>query len=111
LLIENKSFWFVKKFELLESDISTHGVELFIETLDIHADILLNGQFVAHHSSAMYPFSKNVKRFLKAGENTLVIRQLRQVYFYIKALDYEKIFNNMLIVVIFDFLYKGRKRS
>ena len=72
--IEQKSFWFVKKFELLEEDISKNGVELFIGTLDIHADIILNGQFVAHHASAMYPFIKDVKRFLKAGENTLVIR-------------------------------------
>ncbi len=72
--IEDKSFWFVKKFNLTQQQLSPHGVELFIETLDIHADILLNGQFVAHHSSAMYPFVKNVRSFLKEGENTLVIR-------------------------------------
>lgn len=72
--VEERSWWFEKTFTLAESDISKHGVELFIETLDIHADIFLNGTHIAHHPSAMYAFCKNVRPWLKAGENKLLIR-------------------------------------
>ncbi|MBQ8249372.1 MAG: hypothetical protein IJY93_05755 [Clostridia bacterium] len=72
--IEERSWWFSKTFTLSEDDLSKHGVELFIEMLDIHADIFLNGTHIAHHASAMYAFRKNVRPWLKAGENTLLIR-------------------------------------
>ena len=72
--VEERSWWFEKKFTLEEQDLSVHGVELFIEILDIHADIFLNGTHIAHHASAMYAFCKNVRPWLKAGENTLLIR-------------------------------------
>ena len=55
---------------MLEEDI----VRLNIEMLDFNADILLNGMRVAHHENAFCAFSEDVKRFLQAGENRLVIR-------------------------------------
>lgn len=72
--IEDRSWWFAKSFDLNEEELFNFGAELFIETLDIHADIFLNGRFVSHHASAMYPFRKDVSPWLKSGENTLVIR-------------------------------------
>ena len=72
--IENRSWWFRKTFTLQKEDISRFGTELFIEMLDIHADLFLNGSFIGHHASAFYPFRKNVSSFLQEGENILLIR-------------------------------------
>ncbi len=71
---EKRSWWFKKTFTLKAEDISPHGVELFIEMLDIHADLFLNGVHIGHHNSAFYPFCKDVNPWLKEGENELLIR-------------------------------------
>ena len=70
--VEERSWWFKKEFEV--DKITDFGCELFIEMLDIHADIYLNGDFIGHHASAMYPFVKDVTPWLTLGKNTLVIR-------------------------------------
>ncbi len=72
--IEKRSFWFKKAFTLQKEDLSPFGVELFVEILDIHADLFLNGVHIGHHNSAFYPFRKNVYPYLKEGENELLIR-------------------------------------
>lgn len=72
--VERRSWWFQKSFSLTEEEISRHGVELFIEMLDVHADLFLNGSHIGHHASAMYPFCKDVRPFLRVGENQLLIR-------------------------------------
>jgi len=72
--VENRSWWFKKEFEVCEGDITRFGSELFIEMLDIHADLFLNGGYLGHHASAMYPFVKDVTPWLKAGKNVLIIR-------------------------------------
>ena len=41
--IEDRSWWFFKSFVLTEDELCNFGAELFIETLDIHADIFLKG--------------------------------------------------------------------
>lgn len=70
--VEDRSWWFKKEFEV--DKITDFGCELFIEMLDIHADIYLNGTFIGHHASAMYPFIKDVTPWLAVGKNTLIIR-------------------------------------
>ena len=72
--VENRSWWFRKTFWLEEADISPFGTELFMEMLDIHADIFLNGSLIGHHASAFYPFRKDVRPWLKVGENVLLVR-------------------------------------
>ncbi len=72
--VERRSWWFKKTFAMEASDLAHSGAELFIEILDIHADIFLNGAFLGHHPSAFYPFRKDVLPYLKEGENTLLIR-------------------------------------
>ena len=72
--VEKRSWWFRKSFTLTEEELSPFGVELFIEMLDVHADIYLNGAHIAHHPSAMYAFRKNVRPWLRGGENELLIR-------------------------------------
>ena len=72
--VERCSWWFKKTFTLTAEDLKHSGAELFIEVLDIHADIFLNGSFLGHHPSAFYPFKKDVIPWLVEGENTLLIR-------------------------------------
>lgn len=72
--VEERSWWFFKSFCIDEDLTGKHGVELFIGMLDVHSDVFLNGKHICHHSSAMYPLRKNVASYLKAGENTLLIR-------------------------------------
>lgn len=72
--ITKRSWWFRKQFNLDADTLNATVIELFIDILDVHADLFLNGSFVAHHPSAFYAFEKNVKPFLKVGENTLLIR-------------------------------------
>ncbi len=72
--VERRSWWFRKTFVMEEADLAHSGAELFIEILDIHADIFLNGVFLGHHPSAFYPFRKDVLPYLKEGENTLLVR-------------------------------------
>ncbi len=74
LWVEDRSWWFCKRFTLTKEQLSVSGAELFIEMLDIHADLFLNGRHIGHHASAMYPFCRDVLPFLCEGENTLLIR-------------------------------------
>lgn len=72
--VERRSWWFKKTFTLEASDLKNFGAELFIEILDIHADLYLNDCHLGHHASAFYPFKKDVSPWLQEGENTLLIR-------------------------------------
>ncbi len=68
------SWWFIREFEADEDLLSEEEVVLFIELLDYKADLILNGIPVGHHANAFRPFEMDVKRYLKKGENQLVIR-------------------------------------
>jgi len=72
--VEDRSWWFRKTFVLTAEDLNNFGAELFIEILDIHADLFLNGTHIGHHASAFFPFQKNVSSWLVEGENVLLIR-------------------------------------
>ena len=74
LWVEKRSWWFKKTFTLTEEELSCFGAELFLETLDVHADVFVNGTHAGHHASAFYPFRKNIKNRLVAGENVLLVR-------------------------------------
>lgn len=72
--IEERSWWFEKKFvveaELLLDDV----VELVLEGVDSRGDVFLNGHYIGTHKSVHYPFVYEVKEYLKAGKNVLMIR-------------------------------------
>lgn len=72
--IEQRSWWFKR---LIEVESGWHGcatVELVLESLDVHADIFCNGVWIGHQSSAYYPFRKDIKPWLKDGDNELLVR-------------------------------------
>lgn len=72
--IAQRSWWFRKVFCLTEEDLQNFGAELFVEILDIHADLFLNGVHIGHHPSSFYPFRRDVSPWIRAGENELLIR-------------------------------------
>ena len=71
--IEEKSWWFKKTFNADQNLLDGDVAELTIESLDTGADIFLNGFHIAHHKSAFYPFTADVKQLLKIGENILLV--------------------------------------
>jgi beta-mannosidase len=80
---EERSWWFRKTFTLgAQADASPHRahllgadvIELELNGLDSNAEIFLNGYHVGSHRNAFYPFVANVKPWLHAGENVLLVR-------------------------------------
>lgn len=80
--MEKKSWWFRKSIHISEDVLKNDVVELVLESLDAEADIFLNGIHLGHHKSAFYPFTLDVKEFLNAGENTLLVRLTSGVEYY-----------------------------
>lgn len=74
LWIKNLSWWFVKSFSVTAANLREEAAFLRFEMLDFKADILINGAYVGHHANAFVPFEEDVKRFLRKGKNTLVVR-------------------------------------
>jgi beta-mannosidase len=68
------SWWFLREFEVSSGLLDNEEVRLFIEILDYNADIILNGRIIASHKNAFRAFESDVKRFLKAGKNQIIIR-------------------------------------
>jgi beta-mannosidase len=72
--IEKRSWWFKKSIDSSELDLSCDVAELVLESLDVNADVFFNGAYLGHHSSAFYPFRKDVKEYICPGKNELIIR-------------------------------------
>jgi Beta-galactosidase/beta-glucuronidase len=72
--VGEKAWWFRKFFRVDNEQMQGDVVELVLESLDIGADIILNGQHIGTHMSAFYPYRKDVKGILHEGENQLLIR-------------------------------------
>jgi beta-mannosidase len=80
--IEQKSWWFKKVFQAGAELRKAQNAELVIEGLDAHADLFLNGVYLGHHRSAMYPFRQDVKELLQDGDNLLVVRVTSGLEYY-----------------------------
>ena len=72
--VEDRSWWFRKRFTLDGAFRAASQCRLRFEMLDVEADIFLNGRLVGHQKSAFYPFEENVKDDLLEGENILGVR-------------------------------------
>lgn len=74
LWLKDLSWWFVRTFSVTQASLKEECAFLRLDTLDFKADIVLNGAHVGHHANAFVPFEQDVKRFLKKGKNTLIVR-------------------------------------
>ncbi len=72
--VEQKSWWFRKSFACEEAMLTDDIVELVLESLDYGADIFLNGNHLGLQLSSFYPFRRDVRPLLRAGENVLLVR-------------------------------------
>ena len=72
--VEDRSWWFRKRFTTDASFAAAAECRLRFEMLDVEADIFLNGRLVGHQRSAFYPFEMDVKHLLVPGENVLGVR-------------------------------------
>lgn len=72
--MERRSWWFKKAFQVTEADLKARAARLELESLDLFADVFVNGRFVGEHQSCHFPFIADVKEHLKPGENILLVR-------------------------------------
>jgi beta-mannosidase len=71
---EDRSWWFRKSFALDAEWMAAEVVELELDGLDSNAEVFLNGAHVGSHRNAFRPFLLDVKPWLRAGENVLLVR-------------------------------------
>lgn len=72
--IEQRSWWFEKKFSGKEISLEQDIIELVLEGLDTRSDIFINGHYIGTHKSVHYPFVFDVKEYLLPEENTVSVR-------------------------------------
>ena len=72
--VEEKDWWYRKKF-LVEKELLSHDrVELVFEGLDTFATVWLNGKEIAKFSNMFHEHIIDIKNYLKEGENLLVVK-------------------------------------
>jgi len=74
LWVEDRSWWFLNRFEVSEAFLDADRVLLSVEMADTCADFFVNGHFVGHHRNAFRAFEADVLPWLTAGENCLKAR-------------------------------------
>lgn len=72
--MERKSWWFRRDFDLGAAELSARAARLEIESLDLFADVFINGSLIGSHASAHYPFTAEIKDRLRPGKNSLLVR-------------------------------------
>ncbi|MDR0642322.1 MAG: hypothetical protein LBG07_07680 [Treponema sp.] len=72
--LEDLSWWFFRDFEVSRELLDHEQVRLHIEMLDFKAHIIINGVVAFTHSNTFVAFEEDVKRFLKEGQNRIIIR-------------------------------------
>ncbi|WMJ86915.1 glycosyl hydrolase 2 galactose-binding domain-containing protein [Anaerocolumna sp. MB42-C2] len=72
--IEDRSWWFVKRFDSSEVDSLDDIIELVLEGLDCRSDIFINGRYLKTHRNVHYPFIYDIKEYIIPGENVITVR-------------------------------------
>ena len=71
---ETKSWWYRTTFEPGQEFLQSERQQLFFDGLDLYAQVFINGKLVGESANALVPAEFDVKRFVKAGQNELVVR-------------------------------------
>lgn len=72
--IENRSWWMRNVFAIAHDPLIWDEAQLVLDGLDAEAQIWLNGVWLGRHRTAFAPFSRDVRRFLRIGENQILVR-------------------------------------
>jgi beta-mannosidase len=71
---ETKSWWHRTTFEVSAAVLAHERLSLMFDGLDLYAQVFLNGKLVGEAADAFVPVAFEVNRFLKIGQNELVVR-------------------------------------
>ncbi|MCK0202836.1 glycoside hydrolase family 2 protein [Ornithobacterium rhinotracheale] len=72
--VEDKDWIFIKDFEIQADDLKFPNILLQLTGLDTFADVFLNEHKILHAQNMFVPHNISVKKYLKAGKNTLKIK-------------------------------------
>ncbi|MEM3946224.1 MAG: glycoside hydrolase family 2 protein, partial [Candidatus Micrarchaeia archaeon] len=72
--VEEKDWWYRKKFLVDKELLSYDYIELVFQGLDTFATVWLNGKEIAKFSNMFHEHNINIKNYLKEGENLLVVK-------------------------------------
>ena len=72
--IERCAWWYFKTFTFEERPEDYEAVELFLEAIDTGSDIFFNGVRIGSHANVHRPFCKDVREYLRQGENEIAVR-------------------------------------
>lgn len=71
---ETKSWWYRTEFAADSAFLAQERQQLVFDGLDLYAQVFLNDRLVGEAANAFVPAVFDVKRFLRAGANALVVR-------------------------------------
>lgn len=72
--VEDKNWDFKKTFSVTAQQLQYDDANLFLEGLDTHADVFLNGAKILHAQNMFIGYKIPVKKLLREGKNKLYIR-------------------------------------
>lgn len=72
--VEEKSWWYRREVVLDDAAINADRIELTFESIDLEADLFVNGAHLAHHANAHVPLVCDITSVAKQGTNTVLLR-------------------------------------
>jgi len=72
--VEDKDWWYRKRFTIGKDLLNSDKVELIFEGLDTFADVWLNGEKIGSFSNMFIEQKVDVKANLKEGENVIAVK-------------------------------------
>ena len=72
--IERCAWWYFKTFTFEERPEDYEAAELFLEAIDTGSDVFFNGVWIGSHANVHRPFCRDVKEYLRQGENEIAVR-------------------------------------
>lgn len=71
---ETKSWWYRRVFELDPEFLQHERQQLVFDGMDLYAQVFVNGRLAGEAADAFVPVTFDLKKFLRAGQNDLVVR-------------------------------------
>lgn len=73
-IVPDLAWWFLRTFEISKDLMESDEIILFLELVDYHAEILINGIPCIRHDTVYRPVCTDIKEYLKEGKNEIIIR-------------------------------------
>lgn len=72
--VSDVAWWLVRKFEITREFLKQDEIRLFLEMVDYHAAVLINGIPCAEHASVYRPLEADIREYLREGTNEIAVR-------------------------------------